>query len=248
MTHLDGVGGVQVHRLEPHGHATALGVSEAVGADLVRWVLGSAKGRRVDGAIVQLQGHVTSFVVLDPIASTRVGMIGLGVDVEGVGGGDDQTLIVLHGAAEDGQNSVVRAGSITNQDKVLLRLQVQVQQFQGDDLTRVGLDHVQALQASGVLSGVVGAGQDLRSLGGHEVAPAGLGLGPPTGTEASLLHPTIRSELDDHKVGGRDEGLLDVLLVGSRQGGNVGGSFNRSTTAQDLQRVKVALGVKVGEL
>ena len=57
----------------------------------------------------------------------------------------------------------------------------------------------------------------------------------------------VRSELDDHEVGGWGEGLvLEVEWAG--EGGDVGGRLLSPPPAQDLHRVEDLLRVEVGEL
>lgn len=93
----------------------------------------------------------------------------------------------------------------------------------------------------------------LRAGGGHKISSTGLVLSPPAGPESSLLNGAIRFELDDHEVGGRDEGLLGVVLAAaivgtSRQSRDIDSSVLGATASQDLDGVEVALGVKLRKL
>ncbi len=106
---------------------------------------------------------------------------------------------------------------------------------------------MEAFQTTGVLLGVVGAGDDLRGWGGDEVASARLGLCSPRRPEASFFDGRVSLELDDHEVGGRDERLFGQVESAGK-GGNVDGGVFSSTAAENLDGVKVFLGVEFGEL
>ena len=93
-------------------------------------------------------------------------------------------------------------------------------------------------------------GKYLGSGFGVEVEAAGLLVGGsgPGGVEAVLLHRLVRTELDDHEVGGGGEGGgLHVLQVAG-QGGDVDGRLLRPPAAQDLHRVEHLLRLELGEL
>ena len=83
---------------------------------------------------------------------------------------------------------------------------------------------------------------------GHKVTTARLSLGPPRCTESPLLDTPVAPELDDHKVGGRHVSLLGVAIVVAAQCGDVDRRVLCAATAQDLNCVKVALGVELGKL
>ena len=148
-----------------------------------------------------LSGHFT-FVVLDPVASARVSLVSLGVDVELVSGRGHELGIGLRLSGQRGQHLRVRGVAVADQNEVLFRLHVQVLDLQSDDLALAGDDLVKALEAAGVVLRVVRAGDHLRGRGGHQVTSARLSLGSPGCPEALLLHGRVGFELDDHEVGG----------------------------------------------
>ena len=61
VSYLDKVGGMEVHVEEHEGDAVALGVADAVGADLVVGVARAAVGRRGQGAVVHLEDGVAAW-------------------------------------------------------------------------------------------------------------------------------------------------------------------------------------------
>ena len=88
----------------------------------------------------------------------------------------------------------------------------------------------------------------LRGTGCDEVSAAGLRLCAPRGAEPALLDAAVRSELDDHEVGGRGERLGGVLVAVAAQRGNVDRGVLGASAAQDLDGVEVALGVELRKL
>ncbi len=184
--------------------------------------------------------------------------------------------VVLDASAKNSQDRRLWAGTVPEEHKVPGRLHVQIDDLQRDDGALLGRDHVQALQAAGVLAGVVGTGQNLRKekervekpehyslpsrphlrpLRGHELAPAALSLGPPAGPEALLLDAAVAPELDHHEVGGGDVrslgdaetvGLLFVSVAAQRR--QIDRRVLGATAAQDLDSVEVLLRVELGEL
>ena len=132
-------------------------------------------------------------------------------------------------------------GSVTDQDKVLLRLHVKIFNFQGDDLSLRSLDDMKAFQTSWifVLSIIAWRCQYLWLGQGGQISSARLALrgGGPRSMEAFFLDRLVRSELYDHEVGGRGEALVPEVQR-SWQGCNVYGCFFSSSPSQDLYSVK----------
>ena len=239
---------MNVQALEGHRNAALSGrVSDPVDALLIGGIGQLAERRRRQSAVHHVERGVAALVVLDLVALPRVGLVGLRVNVEVLLRRHDEPRVLLAFPAQNGQDSVVGTGPVADQDEVVHGLHVEVLDLQGDDrtLTPGSRNRVQTLQTSGIISGVILTGQHLGVFGGHQLTAASLGLGPPRGAEAGLLHAAVAPKLDDHEVGGRDEGLRGVGRVRAGERGDVGGGFDGSAAAQDLDGVKVSLGVEL---
>ena len=104
-----------------------------------------------------------TFIISDSESFPGVSLIGLGVDIKLVSGAHDELrLEILERPAEPGQNTVISAWSIPDQDKVSLWLKVQVFNLKGDDGALAGADSVEALKATGVLARVIRGLHDLK--------------------------------------------------------------------------------------
>jgi len=124
---------------------------------------------------------------------------------------------------------------------------IQIVHLDGDDATRLGLDHIQALQTARVLLRVVGASQDLALQRGLQHAPTVLGLRLPGGPETLAFHTSIRGELDDHEVGGGHKRLGGQVLFATQRSQRHGLVLG-ATAYQDLHGIKGLLRFEVLEL
>ena len=212
---------------------------------LVGGVLGRPEGGGGDGAVVLVHDGVAALVEPDPVALPAVGLVGLGVDVQLVARGHDEPLTVV--ASQGGQDGAVGVAAVPDQDEVLVRFHVEVLDLQGDDLALAGRDHVQALEAAGVLPRVVRASHDLGLQGGSQIAATRLSLRPPRSPESPLLHAAVGHELDHHEVGRGDEAPR-AEVQGAAEGGHVDGGPVGPAAAQDVDGVEVLLGVELAEL
>ena len=98
-----------------------------------------------------------TFIISDLETFPGISLVSLRVDVELVTRAHNEAgFEVFELSAEPGKDSVIRAGTISDQEEVSLGLKVQVFNLEGDDGALVGADGVKALETARVLARVVG--------------------------------------------------------------------------------------------
>ena len=118
-----------------------------------RWT----ESRWVNCSITFGNDCITPFVISDTIASSRIGLISFGINVQLTSSRTNESTFGLV-AGQSGQNAVIGCWSVSDEDEILFGFHVQVFDFKGNDFSFACRNDIKTFQTTRIVSRIIGRG------------------------------------------------------------------------------------------